>query len=93
MPIRRASRSAVIAEAFLTSVSHAYLHRAGNFSCLLSNAVLLLSIDGILLVLIQHHVDPAIRNHCPISIISFLASKFRNLSFSSVLPFTIVHIF
>ena len=45
-------------ERFLVSVLHAYLHRARNYTCLLSDTVLLLSIDGILLVLFQYHVDP-----------------------------------
>ena len=40
------------------SVLHAYLHRAGNYTCLLSNTVLLLSIDRIILVLFRHHDDP-----------------------------------
>ena len=39
------------------SVLHAYLRRAGNYTSLLSNTVLLLSIDSILLVLFQHLFD------------------------------------
>ena len=42
-------------ERFLVSVLHAYLHRAGNYTCLLSNTALLLSIDSKLLGLFQHH--------------------------------------
>ena len=45
-------------ERTLVSILRAYSHRAGNCSLLLSNTVLLLSIDSILLVLCQHHVDP-----------------------------------
>ena len=40
-------------ERFLVSVLHANLHRAGNYICLLSIAVLMLSLDCTLLVLFQ----------------------------------------
>ena len=40
------------------SALHADIHRAGNYTCLLSNTVLSLSIDSILLVFFQHHVHP-----------------------------------
>ena len=43
-------------ERVLVSVLHTYLHLAGNYTCLTSNTVLLISIDSILLVLFQHHV-------------------------------------
>ena len=82
-------------ERFLVSVLHAYLHRAGNytlvFSRTLSTLSHLLSIDSILLVLFQYHVD--LCDSYPLLlflIISVLASTFRNLSFWSVLLFTIV---
>ena len=45
-------------ERFLVSALHAYLHRDRNYTCLVSNTDLSLSIDSSLLVLFQHHVDP-----------------------------------
>ena len=42
----------------LVSVLHAFSHRVGNYNHLPSNTVLVLSVDSILLVLSQHHVDP-----------------------------------
>ena len=45
-------------ELTLVSVLRAYSHRAKKCIGLLSNTVLLLSIDSILIVLFQHHDDP-----------------------------------
>ena len=69
------------AERTLVSVLHPYFRRTGNCNYLLSNTVLLLSIDGTLLVLCQHPVNPChSKPLLHVSILSFLASKFRNLS-------------
>ena len=69
----------------------AYPHRVGIYDDLLSNTVLLLSIDNILLVLFQHPRWPLrFVTTAPDSILSFLVSKFRNRSFWSILLFTMV---
>ena len=69
-------------EPFLVSVLHACLHRVGNYTCLLSNTVLVLSIDSKLLVLFQHLFDPLrLATTARVSIHPMLASKFRNRSF------------
>ena len=49
-------------ERTLVSAMHAYSHRIEHYNYLLSNTVLVPSIDSILLALFQHHVDPC---DCP----------------------------
>ena len=45
-------------ERTLVLALHAYFHRFGNYNFLLSNTALLLSIDSILVVLFEYHVEP-----------------------------------
>ena len=65
-------------ERFLVSGLHTHPRRAGNYTCLLSNTALLLSIDLILLVLFQHHLIPCDSKPLPL----FQFSYFWRQSFT-----------
>ena len=75
-------------------VLHDHDSRVGNCIGLLSNTDLLLSTDSKFLFLFQcpFYLLQLVTT-APVSIFSFLASKFRNRSFRSVLLFTIVFLF
>ena len=51
-------------ERFLVSVLHAYLHRAGNYTCLLSNTPCCLPLIAFSLSSFNTTLTPAIRNNC-----------------------------
>ena len=58
VPFKKFALVAQRVERFSVSVLHAHPRRAGNYTCLLSNTALWLSIDSKLLVLFQHLLIP-----------------------------------
>ena len=68
-------------ELILESVFPVYLHCVGNCTFVLSNVVLLLSVDSILCAFFEQHLIPC--DSCPLLLYQFffIASKFLDRSF------------